>query len=150
MIRHLDSRPETDSFKNGVTTYADRKNDINWYEIDGIKIEKHSIERINGILYRLIHETKVSIVLYCLYSKTGKIEVIERDFIVELKRDFPQIKVLAVITECVNDDTAAEFARTIQLSTKQTKVIAVLAKELKTKAGYLEPFGLEELASELR
>jgi hypothetical protein len=59
------------------------------------------------------------------------------------------LKILAVVTECIDEGADVEFAKKISLSTKQTKTFNVLAEELCCKAGYLQPFGLEELVEEI-
>lgn len=149
MCNHVEINNESMRNKNGFIRYTDSETGSNWYEVAGIEIEKYSIDRTNSILSRLVKENGVNVILYCFRCRTGKIEDIERDFIVELKRDYPDLRIFAVVTECIDDDVAHEFAQKISLSTKQTKVFLVLARELRCKSGYLEPFGLEELTSEI-
>jgi hypothetical protein len=145
----IESDTVSNNKKDGFSMNTDAKTGSKWYEIDGIEIEKYSVDRTNSILSRLVRENGVNVVLYCFRSRTGKIEDIERDFIVGLKRDYPHLKILAVVTECIDEGADVEFVKKISLSTKQTKVFNVLAEELCCKAGYLQPFGLEELMEEI-
>jgi hypothetical protein len=135
--------------RDGVTMYTDAKTDSTWYEVDGIGIEKDSVRRTTFILSRLVEDKGVNVVLYCLRCRTGMIEDIERDFVVTLKCDYPDLKIFAVVTECIDEYAAHEFAQKISLSTEQTRVFNVLARGLRCKVGYLEPFGLEKLAGEI-
>ena len=128
--------------------YVDKKNNTEWYEVKGIDLEKASIEYTKKAIDTLI-ASGVSSVLYCLHSMLGKIEDAERDLIVEIQRNHPDVRVFAVITACIDEERSHEFANTVSLSTKQTKVFTVLAKEMPTKAGYVEPRGLAEMASVL-
>jgi len=153
LIRAICGCTESDTVnhykKDGFSIITDAKTRSKWYEIDGIEIEKYSVDRTNSILSRLVRENGVSVVLYCFRSRIGKIEDIERDFIVGLKRDYPHLKILAIVTECIDEEAAIEFAAKISLSTKETKTFNVLASELRCKAGYLQPFGIEELTEEI-
>jgi len=153
LIRAICGYTESDTVNNdkkdGFSMITDAKTGSKWYEIDGIEIEKYSVDRTISILSCLVRENGVNIVLYCFRSRTGKIEDIERDLIVKLKHDYPNLKILAIVTECIDEEAALEFAGKISLSTKETKTFNVLARELPCKAGYLQPFGLEELSDEI-
>lgn len=134
---------------DGITAYSNRNTDSSWYEVDGIEIKKHNFDRTHLILSRLMNENEITVLLYCFRFRTGKIEDSERDFIVALKHEYPKLKILAVVTECIDEAAAHAFGERICRSTKQTMAYPVLAKELKCKAGYIQPFGLEGLVKEI-
>jgi hypothetical protein len=142
---HNNSTCESSSLSCGTTKYYDVSNNIEWYEIAGIEFGKEPVAKASEVLDSLIAVNGVSIVLYCLNARTGKIEDIERDFIVDVKRKNLAVIVFGVITACVDESRSRDFAVKVSSTTKQTKVFTVLAKEMRTKAGYLEPFGLDEL-----
>lgn len=149
MCKGANVNTRTEQGHDGTSRPSEDENGGAWHEVDGLEIEKYSVERTKSSIYRLVKEEGLDAVLYCLNFRTGKMEDTERDLIVELKREHPGLKVLAVVTECIDEEAAREFAQKISSSTKQTKVFTVLARELRCRAGFLEPFGLEELAREI-
>lgn len=144
--KHKNSTCKSSPGLYGTTQYTDPNNNIEWYEIAGIEFGKENVAKATDVLGKLITESNISIVLYCLNAKTGKIEDLERDFIVDVKQKYPSVAVFGVITSCVDESAALEFANKVSISTKQTKVFTVLARQMRTKAGYLGAFGLEEIS----
>ena len=149
MVHNLGSATRPSVHGNGVTLYTDDKNGMSWYEVDGIEMEKYSVDRIKWILHQLIKKDGVSEIVYCLNGIKGKMEDIERDFIVEIRHEYPHIKIIAVVTYSLNE-ASCEFAQQISITTMQTKTFAVLARKIVTVLGNAEPYGLDELANELR
>ncbi|MDR0906786.1 MAG: hypothetical protein LBN00_11570 [Oscillospiraceae bacterium] len=145
LTEYNNSACESSLLSYGATKYSDFNNNIEWFEIAGIEFGKENVIRAREVLDKLISDNGVSVVLYCFSAQTGKIEDIERDFIVDVKQKHPDIIVCAVVTACVEEITSRIFADKVSKSTKQTKAFTVLAKEMRTNAGYLQPFGLDEL-----
>ena len=146
---HKNSNFEASNLPSGTIKYTDSNNNIEWYEIAGIEFGKENIEKAREQLERLIDTEGVSIVLYCFNAKTGKIENAERNFIVDVKRKYSNISLFAVITASIDEEASCDFADKVSISTKQTKTFNVLATEMRTKTGFLQPFGLEEMTKNI-
>ena len=146
MTEHNKSKCELTSMPDGTAIYRDSKNMVEWYEIEGIDFGREYVEKASNTLDRLIGEQGISVVLYCLNSLVGKIENIEMDLIVGIKKKHTNVAVYGIVTQCIDGEKSKNFAKTISMSTKNTETFCVLAKEMRVKVGYLEPHGLDEMA----
>jgi dephospho-CoA kinase len=124
--------------------YTDRKGTIYCYEIKGIDFGREHIDKSIAVTEDLI-KSGVKFVIYCINGRYGKIEDIERDIIVSLKNKYPEITILVVVTNAINTSSTDILTHLINQNTKKTTCIPVLAEEMRTKAGYLEAYGLDEL-----
>jgi hypothetical protein len=149
LTKYKKSTCETTLLPQGTTKYYDSNNDVAWYEIAGIEFGKENVAKAREVLDNLIEADGISIVLYCLNARTGKMEDIERNFIVDVKQKYADVMVYAVITASVDEGGSRSFADRVSNLTKQTKVFTVLAKEMRTNVGFLPPFGLDDIATNI-
>ncbi len=133
---HYDNTQSTD-----YIVYNDKKGNIQWYELKGIDLGKENIEQTISIIDELVNKGLTTFV-YCF--GTSKIEKLEEKIILHVRNNYPQIKILVVLTSCVYDE-APSLAEQVSKSINQVKVIPVLAKELKTRGGIIPAFGLEQI-----
>ena len=134
--------------------YKDEGNHAEWYEIKGIDLGIEAIEQAYRTTLTLI-EHGVSILAYCVSANTKRLEEEERDLILRLIKNHPQITVLIVVTMAVKRNIEA-FSDEIEKMTNQIKVVPTLACEFEmdlddsldeaTKTVVIKPHGLEELA----
>lgn len=134
---------------DGTTKYFDSNNNIAWYEIAGIEYGKENVAKAKETLANLIDNEGVTIVLYCFDARRGKIEDVERDLIVDVKKKYTDVVVYAVITMCIDESASRSFVEVVSNSTKQTKIFTALAREMRTNVGYLQPFGLDEITKNI-
>ena len=135
------------SFDN-YSLYRDDNNRIDWYEVNGIDLGKENFLRAKETVDFLIADG-VTHVVYCFHAMNSKIEDIERDYIVELRERNPELDVLLVITHSVEPETSLAFAELLNRITLGADVIETMAKRLKTKGGYVLPFGMDAIAEKL-
>ena len=145
LIEEIGSYMGTDFERIGMDSYIlyqERGSHCAWYEINGMDMDQKSIEKTEQTIHKLMAEG-VSVFLYCL--STSKIEQIEENILFQIKKSYPDVVVLVVLTIriCGEDRLYAE-----QLSKRlwNVKVIPVLAKELKTKYGVVPSFGVGDVA----
>jgi len=148
MSEFLHSAVRSQQLTGGYTLYVDNQNAIEWYEINGIDLGKENFLKAEVTLNDLLNKG-ITDTIYCFYSMTGKMEDMERDYIVKLKDNHPSLNIIAVITRCMSPEAADDFSSLVSKATLNTKVFPILARRLKTKAGFREPFGMEALAAEL-
>lgn len=138
--------------RQGCVQYADECNHAQWYEVDGIDLGRNNIEKAFHTLEKLSEEG-LSAVIYCISAISGRMEEIEKDFVMKLVNDFSELKVMVVLNMCYRDDIQ-EIVDEIEKMTDQIKTVQTLAKEYKTgirdtKSGEMlvvEPFGLEQVS----
>nr|WP_304956071.1 hypothetical protein [uncultured Acetatifactor sp.] len=113
-----------------------------WYEIAGIDIGKINIEKAYATIKRLI-KTGMDVLIYCF--STNKIEATEENILLNIRSEFPNVRILAVLTSCVDDD-AIVYAERMSNSLKGIKALPVLAKDKKVKNGIIPAYGLEDIS----
>lgn len=149
LTKHNNSTCVSYPFLSGTMKYYDSNNNVEWYEIDGIDFGKENVANASDMLDKLITDNSISVVLYCLNSRIGKIEDVERNFVVDVKQKYPNTFVYVVITVSVDESSSRLFADVVSNTTKQTKVFTVLAKEMRTNAGFLQPYGLDDITKNI-
>ena len=138
---------------NGFVVYSDECNHAQWYEIQGIDLGKDEIDKAYRTVKELSKE-KLSVVIYCISSISGRIEDIERELIKRIADDFSELKVMIALTMCYKDEEEVqESIDEIEKITNQLKIVPVLAKgyttALRGKDGniiVIEPTGLDMLS----
>lgn len=134
------------------TVYSDECNHAQWYEIKGIDLGKEYVQKAYDTIEGLI-SNGLSSVVYCVNATTGRLENIEKDFLLGLIEKQPDLRVMVALTMCHKDDIK-EVIDEIKKMTDQIKVIPILASEYKTNAKDLQtgenyiikPFGLDDLS----
>lgn len=113
-----------------------------WYEILGIDIGKENILAARHTFNTLANEGLTDFI-YCL--STTKIEDMEEEFITYVRSSYPEIKTSILLTMYVDDSNDLYFE---QLSNQLDgiKVIPILAKGRKTREGFIEAYGLDEVS----
>lgn len=122
-------------------TYSDKKGNTEWYELNGIDLGKENIEQTKALIDKFA-KNGLTTVVYCF--STSKIEKLEENVIQYIKETYPEIEILITLTSCIYDE-AQLFAEQLSTNLNQTKVIPILAKELKTREGIIPAFGLDQI-----
>lgn len=130
------------SHESGYTLCQNAEGSQLWYEVAGIDIGKINVEKTYTTIKSLIEEG-VEILVYCL--STNKIELAEEDILLNIKSNFPNVRILAVLTSCVDDDGDI-YAERISDLLNGIKVLPVLAKDKKIKNGVISAYGLEDIS----
>lgn len=128
--------------ENDLDVYIDEGGNTEWYELKGIDLGKEKVEETEAILDKLVNDGLTTFI-YCF--GTSKIEELEEKVIFHVKDNYPQVKILIVLTSCIYDEGEL-FAEQVSNSINKRRVIPVLARELKTRQGSIKSFGLEEVA----
>lgn len=122
--------------------FYDKKRDVEWYELNGIDLGRKNIEDCKQTLTKLA-KNEITTLIYCF--STTKIERLEEELILYISNNYPQIKILILLTKYIYDDGDL-FARQINEIITNAKVIPILAKDLQTRNGTISSFGLEEIS----
>ena len=117
-----------------------------WYELPGIDISENNMISVWNVLDKLLADGLTHVV-YCFFSMAGKMEDIERIFLHDFRKAHPEIRVCAAVTMSVNLDSAEELAQVIHHSLLSMPAFVTLAREYNSKAGYVAPFGIDELTN---
>lgn len=141
------------SQRNGYVEYFDENNNISWCEVEGVDLGFGNVEKVLGTI-REIMKNDLSTVIYCVSGISGRIEDIEREFILEIKNTFLELSIMTVVTMCYKDDTK-EFCDEVEKLTDHMEVFPVLAKEYKgSNRGHIKgqffivkPYGLDILCT---
>ena len=112
-----------------------------WYEIAGIDIGKINIEKAYTTIKGLV-KAGMDVLIYCF--STNKMEATEKNILLNIRSEFPNVRILAVLTSCVDDDTV--YAERMSNSLKGIKALPVLAKDKKVKNGIIPAYGLEDIS----
>lgn len=133
------------------TIYQDELNHAKWYEVAGIDL---GIENVRRAFYTIekISQRNLSTIIYCISAETGRIETIERDLIQKIIKNFPETKVMIVLTMCYKEDIQPIIDE-IEKITNHIKIIPVLAEDYRTglRNGFgkyitVESFGIDVLS----
>lgn len=122
--------------------YQEKGSNCVWYELHGMDIDQESVKDTKQTIYHLIEEG-ITVFLYCIFS--SKIESIEKNIILQIKEEHPEIVVLVVLTASICKEDGG-YAENLSRELKNVKVIPVLARELKTKYGVISSYGVDNVA----
>lgn len=130
------------SQESDYTLHQNMEGGQRWYEITGIDIGKINVEKACTTIKNLI-KAGMNVLIYCF--STDKIEAIEENILLNIKSDFPNVRILAVLTSCVDDDGIV-YAERMSNSLNGIKVLPVLAKDKKIRNGVIPAYGLEDIS----
>ncbi|MGP1568499.1 MAG: hypothetical protein ACTTHM_07260 [Peptoanaerobacter stomatis] len=137
---------------DGYVRYSDNSDSVNFYEIAGIDIGKEKVEKAFDTLKKISEEIGLSAIIYCVSAITGKVESMEKEFILRIENDLGVTKVIIVLTMCYMDDIQ-RIIDIIKNRLNEIEIFPVLSKEYKTclkdKHGatiVIEKFGLEDIS----
>ena len=129
--------------------YFNEEDGITLYEIKGIDLGIDNVNKAYDSLVKCIDGGSVITVFYCLLAKTGKIEDTEIEFINRIENEYPRVKVTPVITGCIDERKANEFANRIVKELGMREVLITLAKDMNTKVGPIPSFGIDKVIKNL-
>lgn len=132
------------SYENNYALYQNIEGNQLWYDIKGIDIGKINVEKAYITIKSLI-KVGVNVLIYCFSALTNKIEITEKNILFNIKSDFPNVRILAVLTSCVDDDGTV-YAERMSNFLNGIKVLPVLAKDKKIRNGIITAYGLEEIS----
>ena len=121
------------------TLYESEDENTILYELNGIDLGREYIQAYEKTI-KEIASVDMTVYIYC--SATSKIEIAEERIIMNIQKNYPQVKILVALTSYVEND-ASLVAEQISKQMKGVKVIPMLAKELKTRQGIIPSFGLD-------
>lgn len=130
------------SHKSDYTLHQNTEGSQLWYEIKGIDYGKINVEKACTTIKSLI-QAGMDVLIYCF--STNKIETIEENVLLNIKSAFPNVRILVVLTSCVDDDGTV-YAERMSNSLKGIKVLPVLAKDKKIRSGVIQSYGLEDIS----
>ena len=138
---HLKGITYTQSRMDNILSYSNEEMAIVWKEMPGIDIGKESMDEAVKT-FEYLAKNGLTNFVYCL--NTNKIEKSEEDFIEMVKNNYPDIKILLVLTKCAVEDGNL-YADELSKRMENLKVIPVLAKDLKTRFGTILAYGLDDI-----
>ena len=119
-------------YKKCVNYEMYENNFLRWYEISGIEFGRGGVEEVFYSVVNLSeHDTNITHMMYCVSGETGKVEQIEKNFIMEIKKRLPNIKVIVVLTKCYKDENI-EIINQLEKIVGKGNVIETLAKKYNT------------------
>ena len=127
---------------NMINGYADTESTITWYEIPGIDLGKENVFAAMAN-FDLLAKNGVTNFIYCV--GTNKVEELEEQFIRYVQEKYPGVKVLIVLTMCLEDEAVPILSEQLFKNIGNVKVIPTLAKEFKTREGLIPAYGLDKI-----
>ena len=131
--------------------YNDEGNHAEWYEIKGIDLGLENVDKAFQVIGELT-KNGLSTIIYCVNGISGRMEDVEKDFVLKLVDSYPALTAMVVITVCIKRNQR-EFMDEIERITDQLKVIPTLAKayefdtnEESDAPTILQPYGLDALS----
>lgn len=143
----LGSNPTIDD-KDDYISYVASDYGLSLFEIKGIDLGLENVNKAYTSLVRCV-DAGATTIFYCFLAKTGKIETVEIDFIHRFEKEHPRIKVKPIITGCVDERKAFEFAQRIVEEIGDREVLITLARDMNTKAGIIPHFGIDQVIKNL-
>lgn len=119
-----------------------KMNNISWYEVPGLDIEEGSYEKVTRCIFQLLEEVKITTIIYCTTADGNRLENAESELIDDIKKKSPETQVIIAITKAIDEVGTKKWAKTITESHQGVTVVPVLAKDIATKLGVVEAYGL--------
>lgn len=126
---------------DGNSVFADGQETIIWYEIPGIDYGAENVTDARNTFEKLA-KSGLTTFIYCL--GTNKIETLEEEFIFFARENYPEIKILVVLTKSVDEEQML-YVEQLSANLDGIKVIPTLAMDLKTKGGVVSAYGLDDI-----
>lgn len=127
--------------KDGILVFADDEKTSVWYEIPGIDFGVEHMANARNALEKLA-KSNITTFVYCLGTK--KIEALEEELISFARDNYPDIKILVVLTQFV-DEEQDKYVEQLSADLEGVKVIPVLAMDKKTRHGVVSAYGLDDI-----
>lgn len=127
--------------KDGIFVFTDDDEAVVWYEIPGIDFGAENVIKARKTFEKLA-KSGLTTFIYCL--GTNKIEAAEEDFIFFVRNKYPEIKILVVLTQSVDDEQAL-YVEQLSGNLDGIKVIPTLAMDMKTRGGVVSAYGLDDI-----
>lgn len=127
--------------KDGNSVFADDQESIVWYEIPGIDFGAKNVTNARNAFEKLV-KSGLTTFIYCL--GTNKIETLEEELISFARNNYPEIKILVVLTKSVDDEQML-YIEQLSANLGGIKVIPTLAIDLKTRGGVVSAYGLDDI-----
>lgn len=147
--------------KNMLLASKDNKNksnygyigrEVNLYDTVGLEIDQEITDMTLKEISALIIETKlkendndITVVLFCINSRSNRFEKCEADLIKKLMIDY-EIPFFIVITQCI-DNEEADIEGHIRKEIPEIRIVRVLAEDYKTRYGLINSYGIDNLLS---
>lgn len=127
--------------KDGNFVFANDEKTVIWYEIPGIDFGAENVTNARNAFEKLA-KSGLTTFIYCL--GTNKIEALEEELIFFVRDTYPEIKILVVLTQSVDDDQAL-YIDQLSANLEGIKVIPTLAMDMKTRGGVVSAYGLDDI-----
>ena len=121
--------------------FSDDEESVVWYEIPGIDFGVENVTNARNIFEKLA-KTGLTTFIYCL--GTNKIETLEEELIFFVRDTYPEIKILVVLTQSVDDEQAL-YVEQLSADLDGIKVIPILAMDKQTRSGVISAYGLDDI-----
>lgn len=126
--------------QTGYRCYKGNSTTIEWFELEGIDLGMENIKKAECTI-NILSEQGLTLFIYCLSS--DRVEQAEVELIRHVRDQYPEISLLAILTNAVSmDDTAAaeKISRLLGI-----RVLPIMAKDQKTRNGVIKAFGHENV-----
>lgn len=125
----------------GALLYTDDNKTTVWYEMPGIGFGAENLTNARKTFEKLV-KSGITTFIYCL--GTTKIEASEEELIFFVRDKYPEIKILVVLTQFVDDEQTL-YAEQLSGNLDGIKVIPTLAMDMNTKVGVVSAYGLDDI-----
>lgn len=123
---------------------------LNLYDTVGLEIDtnitRNTLEIINKIIKKTQENEKendMTLVWFCVNSRSSRLEAYELELIRELSIEY-EIPFVIVMTQCYTREKG-ELEKQIENDLPEISVMRVLSKDYKTRGGSVTAFGIHEL-----
>lgn len=121
-----------------------------WFEIKGIDLGPNCCKDPLETIASINVSNKISVFLYCVEYKSGKLETEEIHLIEELLSTYPNARVVIALTNSFDEGGANILAQKFQtemhgMDIKGIPVIPVLAQKAETRIGEIQSYGITRL-----
>lgn len=117
-----------------------------WYEIRGIDLGEASYLATLNTIEGINREQQISIFIYCVEYKSGKIEDEEEKLIEKLLGQYPNARIIVAVTNSFDETGAKILAQKFSSQLPATSVIPILARKAETRIGDIQPYGVLKLS----
>lgn len=126
---------------HNIWTGIKEDSSITWCELPGIDLGKDNLIAAAEHLKKLT-ALGLTDIIYCF--GTSKTEDAEKNIIRHIQEHHPATNIVIALTRCL-DEQDASIVRNEFPDMPNLKVIATMAKELKTRGGTIAPYGIDRL-----
>lgn len=120
-------------------------NGIEWNEIRGLNISQGTFSAIEETIKEIACIRNISIIMYCINAKNGRIENVEIELMRFAQACIPNARTIFVITNSIDDVSTATLIEEINKLVDDVPCLSILAKDEETKIGTITAFGIDKL-----